>query len=63
MNYPKVGHSWKPKKKVHKKCKCGDTATRKIDIQVNCMRGDDEVIWSCDKHKDDVKFLLEPIND
>lgn len=40
------------------KCKCGEIAKYKTEIKINQFRGDDEVFWSCEKHKNDCGFLM-----
>jgi len=38
---------------------CGAQAIYRIDIQVNWFRGDDEVVSSCEAHKNDIAALLD----
>lgn len=57
--YPLIGSVRPRKKNTSAKCGCGNTGQYMTDIQVNYMRGDDVVVWSCDEHKRDIDFLLE----
>lgn len=56
--YPRLGGVLKKNKNVSAKCKCGEVAKYKTDVQVNIFRGDDEVFWTCEKHKKDCAFLI-----
>lgn len=62
MTYPKIGGVLKKKKNTSAKCKCGAVAKYKTTVQVNIFRGDDEVFWACDEHKNDSLFLLTDIS-
>ena len=62
MTYPKIGGVLKKKKNTSAKCKCGAVAKYKTTVQVNIFRGDDEVYWACDEHKNDSLFLLTDIS-
>ncbi|MBC3214276.1 hypothetical protein [Serratia fonticola] len=62
MTYPKIGGVLKKKKNTSAKCKCGAVAKYKSTVQVNVFRGDDEVFWACDEHKNDSLFLLTDIS-
>ena len=57
--YPRIGETVKRKKNNCAKCRCGEVAKFKVHIQLDYMRGNDEVIWSCESHKKDVGYLLE----
>jgi hypothetical protein len=37
---------------------CGADASYIVDIEVNWFRGDDEVVKSCETHKNDAEALL-----
>jgi len=56
--YPRKGSTQLRDKNTQALCRCGAIAKRKIHIEVNCFRGDDEVIWSCMNHRNDVDYLL-----
>lgn len=56
--YPVIGASRKQRDTSQAKCKCGQRATHKVDIQVNIFRGDDEVELACEEHRRDPHFLL-----
>ena len=55
--YPRIGNVRKHKKNNCAKCKCGEIGRYKVDIQWTYMRGDDDVVWSCESHNKDVEFL------
>ena len=46
--YPRIGAD-RPAKRGMCSC-CSQTAKRRVDIQVNWFRGDDEVLQLCDTH-------------
>lgn len=56
--YPKTGGVLKKSKNTSAKCKCGATAKYKTTVQVNIFRGDDEVFWTCEDHKNNCEFLI-----
>lgn len=56
--YPVIGQTRKRPDTSQAKCRCGQRATHKVDIQVNIFRGDDEVVLACEEHKRDPYFLL-----
>ncbi len=56
--YPVIGSVRPRNKNTSAKCKCGEVAKFRPEIQVNYFRGDDEVVWACNEHKRDVEFLL-----
>ncbi|POP42357.1 hypothetical protein CHU32_03740 [Superficieibacter electus] len=56
--YPKLGGLLKKNKNTSAKCKCGAVAKYKTTVQVNIFRGDDEVFWTCEEHKDNCGFLI-----
>ena len=51
--YPRVGNKIKSQHNFYRKtCEfCGKLGTLRIDLQINYMRGDDEVFILCDEHK------------
>ena len=57
--YPRIG-SVRKRNKKHKqgRCKCGEVAPYRVDVEFNYMRGDDGVFWACEQHKNDVNFLI-----
>ena len=56
-SYPyKSGKKQQPKN-TSAKCKCGEIGRWKVTIQTSWFRGEDEVVWACDEHKDDVEYL------
>lgn len=57
--YPAIGRVFKHKKNTQAKCRCGEIGRYKIDIKWNYMRGDDETVWACETHKNDLNFLAE----
>ena len=53
MKYPNVSH-YIPRTKntsASASCPCGELGKYKAVIQVNCMRGDDDVEWRCKAHR------------
>lgn len=47
--YPYFGNSQKLPRQKNKLCSChGNKATRRVDIQLNWFRGDDDVFYVCD---------------
>lgn len=54
----KISRITKRPKNICANCKCGKIAKFNTVIQVNIFRGDDEVVWSCDEHKNDCAFLM-----
>ena len=56
--YPRIGNVLPKKKNTSAKCRCGAVAKHKTTVQVDIFRGDDEVFWACDEHKNDCAFLL-----
>ncbi|EPJ9743116.1 hypothetical protein LQE22_004293 [Klebsiella oxytoca] len=58
MSYPKIGGVLKKKKNTSAKCKCGAVEKYKTTVQTNIFRGDDEVYWSCEEHKQDCQYLI-----
>lgn len=59
--YPFIGNIYKHKKNTCAKCKCGEIGRYKVEIRWNYMRGDDEVEWACEAHKNDIDFLANPL--
>ncbi len=56
--YPRIGQLQKKDKNTQAKCRCGEIGKRKVHIQVSWFRGEDEVVWSCMNHRNDVDYLL-----
>jgi len=56
--YPRVGGLLKKTKNTSARCKCGAVAKYKTTVQVDIFRGDDEVRWSCEEHKNNCAFLI-----
>lgn len=56
-SYPLISGASKHKKKGVK-CKCGENSTYKTFVQFNYFRGDDEMFFTCEKHKKDISFLI-----
>lgn len=56
--YPKLGRSETCDRNTRAKCRCGEIGKRKVHIELNIFRGDDEVVWACMAHRLDIKFLL-----
>lgn len=67
MKYPQIRDSYrKPRKPGHKHYKdgvacviCGQRTVGAWWVQVNHMRGDDEIIRACDKHYKDKQALID----
>jgi hypothetical protein len=59
--YPRIGGRERCDKNISAKCRCGEIGKYRVEIQTSWMRGDDEVVWACDKHKNDLDFLAEAI--
>jgi len=59
--YPNIGQVDSREKATQAKCPCGEIAKFKSHIQWNYFRGEDDVVWSCDKHKRDVDFHVDEI--
>lgn len=57
--YPRLGEIWPRRKNITARCRCGEIAKYQVSIEYNMFRGDDGVIWSCDTHKRDKRYLLE----
>ena len=59
-HYPVIGRVENKPKSRGVFCKaCGEPATCKVHIEVSWFRGEDEVYWSCDNHKNDVKAFFK----
>jgi hypothetical protein len=56
-NYPRKSGKKQHKKNTCAKCKCGELGRWKVTIETSWFRGEDEVVWACDNHKDDVEYL------
>ena len=56
-NYPLISDIRIRKKNTCAKCKCGEIGRFKVTIQTSFMRGEDDVVWSCEEHKRDVNYL------
>lgn len=56
--YPKIGSFVKNKRNKNKKCLCGKLGEFNTTIQFSYMRGDDDVVLTCDDHKNDLQFLV-----
>lgn len=61
--YPRVGRVLKKSKNTSAKCRCGVIAKHRTEIQVNWFRGDDELYWACDEHKNNCEFLMSGASD
>ncbi|VFS60178.1 Uncharacterised protein [Leminorella grimontii] len=61
--YPRVSKIIPRSKNTSAKCRCGVVAKYLIEIQVNCFRGDDERLWSCDEHRNNCEFLISGASD
>ena len=48
--YPRISDFITKEKNTYMKCKCGQLATMQVIVQVNCFRGDDDLVWVCDAH-------------
>lgn len=57
--YPLLDSVRPKRRNTSAKCKCGELAKYRPEIQVNYFRGDDVVVWACEDHKRDVEFLLK----
>ena len=55
--YPFIGRTEKRDKNTCAKCKCGEIGKYKVHIECSIFRGEDDVVWACDKHKKDAKYL------
>lgn len=60
--YPRISEVEKRPKNTNAKCKCGAIGKNIVVIQVNYMRGDDDVVWACEDHKRDINFLCPQNN-
>jgi hypothetical protein len=49
--YPRVGGCKAQPKNTIAVCWCGELANSKTTIECSYMRGDDDVVWTCDEHK------------
>lgn len=56
-SYPRKSGKKQHKKNISAKCKCGEIGRWKVTIETSWFRGEDEVVWACDEHKDDVDYL------
>ncbi|WP_312463418.1 hypothetical protein [Comamonas sp.] len=67
--YPTIGNvrardAWRKNPKGAPQCVapgCGCKATHRVDVEVNCFRGDDEVGNACPLHKNDAAAVLQGI--
>jgi|GEM_PF-861066 len=67
--YPAIGNArarnaWRKNPKGAPQCVapgCGCKATHRVDVEVNCFRGDDEVGNACPLHKNDAAAVLQGI--
>ena len=67
--YPLIGNSrardpWRKNPKSAPKCVvagCECKATHRVDVEVNCFRGDDEVGNACPAHRRDAAAILQGI--
>ena len=57
-NYPYISNIENRKKNTSALCVCGEVGTAKVTIQTSWFRGEDEVLWSCDRHKNAPNALL-----
>ena len=57
--YPRINGIRKLKKVPM--CLCGEVATNQTTVQVNLFRGDDDIYFTCDKHKRDLDYLCSPL--
>ncbi len=55
--YPKIGRTYRHEKNNCAQCRCGAIGRYKVDIAYTYMRGDDDVVWACEKHKKDIEYL------
>lgn len=60
--YPRVTSVQNRNKNTSAKCKCGRLGKFKSVVEWDYFRGNDDVYWSCETHKKDVKFLTGTIN-
>jgi len=55
--YPKIGIVYRRYHNTSAKCRCGEIGKYKAEIEWDYMRGNDETVWACEDHKNDVAFL------
>ncbi len=60
--YPRISNTSKRDRNSVAKCQCGKVAKFMTFIQFNYMRGDDEGVWSCADHKNDLDLLIGGID-
>lgn len=56
--YPRIGKTQKRPKNTQAKCKCGEIGKFRVHVQVDYMRGNDEVFWACPAHRNDANYLI-----
>ncbi len=57
--YPRLGSKKARPKNTSAKCPCGEVGKWLVDIQTSPFRGEDEVEWRCDTHKDWLSFTID----
>ena len=60
-DYPRIGRIDRHNKNICAKCRCGELGTAKVHVEYTYMRGEDEVVWACEKHKKDLEFLRDSV--
>ena len=56
--YPRIGTLQPRRHNTSAKCRCGAVGSYKVAVQTSWFRGDDKIVWSCDDHCTDVKYLM-----
>lgn len=59
MKYPRIGKTEVKSGNAQAKCKCGEVAKFRVHVQIDYMRGNDEVLWACPGHRKNATYLIE----